>query len=64
MEQKRLNHLKKRTEKKLVQLLVDFIFREYTQYPRENEVILVCKAALQLFDGLKGGIVSAHFCFF
>lgn len=57
-EQKRPNRLLPKTERKVLKLLVEFIFREYTQYPRENEVILVCKAALQLFNGLKGGIVS------
>lgn len=56
-EMKKIGSLKSRTENKMIQILADFIFDQYSMYPSEEDAILVCKAALKMFGNVKGGIV-------
>lgn len=57
-EMRKLGKLKSKSESKLIRTLAGFIFDQYSMYPTEEEVILVCKAALKMFGNIKGGIVS------
>lgn len=59
-EQKKLNRLSPKNERKLLKLLVEFTIDRYSMYPTETQTIIVCKAALEIFAGFKGGFVS--FC--
>lgn len=56
-EYARLKTLKSRSETCLIQKLVGFIFQQYSMYPSECDVVLVCKAAIKMFGKIKGGIV-------
>lgn len=58
LEQRKLNRLNVKTENKLIRKMIEFTFDRYTLYPTELQALLVCKAALELVDGLKGGLVS------
>lgn len=60
-EQEQLKCLAKRSKTKLIELLVLYIYENYTMYPNIEDFILVCNATVNLFDKLKdeqGGIVS------
>lgn len=59
-EQEMLQCLKRKTKNKLIEMLVFYIFDHYSMYPDVENIILVCNAAVQIFDKLKddqGGIV-------
>lgn len=61
IEYNKLKHLKAYAKKKLIEKLVYFIFENYSKFPSVDDMVLVSKAAVQLFDCLaddKGGIVS------
>lgn len=61
MEQRKLNLIKPKTKKKLIEKLVFYTFETYTMYPAVDEIILVSNAAIKMFSSLKddeGGIVS------
>lgn len=61
MEQKKLNLIKPKTKKKLIEKLVFYIFENYTMYPAVDDIIVVCNAAIKMFGSLKDeedGIVS------
>lgn len=49
--------MKPRNKTILIHKMVGFIFQQYSMYPSENDVILVCKAAIKMFGNIKGGIV-------
>lgn len=60
-EQSKLGRLLNKTRKKLFEKLVMYIFDNYTMYPSTDEIILVSRAACEIFDKLKdeqGGVVS------
>lgn len=59
-EQEKLGFVKTRTKKKLMEKLVFYIFDNYSMYPSTDDIILVSKAACEIFDKLKddrGGAV-------
>lgn len=60
-EQSKLGRLMNKTRKKLFEKLVWYIFDNYTMYPSTDDIILVSRAACEIFDKLKdeqGGVVS------
>lgn len=60
-EQEVLRCIRPKTKNKLMDLLVSYIFDNYSMYPTTNEIILVANATVEIFDKLKddqGGIVS------
>lgn len=62
-EEKRLKYLSKDSRKVLIDLLFDYLMQNSTS-PQEKDIILACKATVQLFKTLNtipsdiGGIVS------
>lgn len=60
-EQEVLRCIRPKTKNKLIELLVSYIFDNYSMYPTMDEIILVANATVEIFDKLKddqGGIVS------
>lgn len=60
-EQEKLHCLKPKTKNKLMEKLVNYIFEQYSMYPNSDDIILVSRATVEIFDKLKddkGGVVS------